>query len=40
MCEDGASRKLGAEVMNERFVRKAVETIAANTGVEVALGER
>lgn len=40
MREDGSFGKLRAEVMNERLVREAVETIASNSRVEVALRER
>ncbi len=37
MREDGSLGKLRAEVMDERFVGEAVETVAPNTRVEVAL---
>ena len=38
--EDGSPRKLRAEVMHERLVRKTMETIAPNTCVEISLRKR
>src|ERR1700689_971642 len=40
MGEDGSFGKLCAEIMHQRFVRNAVETIAANALVEIPLRER
>ena len=37
MREDGPLGKLRAEMMHQRFVGNSVETVASNTGVEVAL---
>ena len=37
MRENGSFGQLRAEVMNERFIGEAMETIASNTRVEVAL---
>jgi hypothetical protein len=40
MREDGSFGKLFAEVMNERLIGEAVETITSNPFVKVALRQR
>jgi len=39
MRKNGTFGKAFAEVMHQRFIREAVEPVASNTGVEVALGK-